>query len=103
VNSGQNEQATEAFKKAIEVDPNYADAHYQYGVSLMAKAQVTPDGKVVPPPGAREAFEKYLQLKPDGPFAEDAKGMIATIDAGVPTQYTNPEAEKKKKAPPRKK
>jgi hypothetical protein len=29
--------------------------------------------------------------------------MIATIDAGVPTQYTNPEAEKKKKAPPRKK
>jgi len=97
VNSGQNEPAGEAFKKAIEVDPNYADAHYQYGVSLMAKAQVTPDGKVVPPPGAREAFQKYLQLKPDGPFAEAAKGMIATIDAGVQTEYRNPAAEQKKK------
>jgi len=104
VNSGQNEPATEAFKKAIEADPNYADAHYQYGVSLMAKAQVTPDGKVVPPPGAREAFEKYLQLRPDGPFAEAAKGMIATLDAGVQTEYVNPEAEqKKKKTTPRKK
>jgi len=97
VNSGQNEPAGEAFKKAIEADPNYADAHYQYGVSLMAKAQVTPDGKVVPPPGAREAFEKYLQLKPDGPFAEAAKGMIATMEAGVQTEYKNPTAEQKKK------
>lgn len=97
VNSGQNEQAGEAFKKAIEADPNYADAHYQFGVSLMAKAQFTPDGKVIAPPGAREAFQKYLQLKPDGPFAEAAKGMIATIDAGVQTQYTNPEAQQQKK------
>lgn len=97
VNSGQNEPAGEAFKKAIEADPNYADAHYQYGVSLMAKAQVTPEGKVVPPPGAREAFEKYLQLKPDGPFAEAAKGMIATMESGVQTEYRNPAAEQKKK------
>ncbi len=103
VNSGQNEPAVDAFKKAIEADPNYADAHYQYGVSLMAKAQFTPEGKVIAPPGAREAFEKYLQLKPDGPFAEAAKGMIATIDAGVQTQYTNPEAEQKKKRPATKK
>ncbi len=103
VNSGQNEPAGEAFKKAIEADPNYADAHYQYGVSLMAKAQVTPEGKVVPPPGAREAFEKYLQLKPNGPFAESAKGMIATMEAGVQTQYSNPEAEAKKKKATRKK
>ncbi len=103
VNSGQNEPAGEAFKKAIEADPNYADAHYQYGVSLMAKAQFTPEGKVIAPPGAREAFEKYLQLKPDGPFAEAAKGMIATIDAGVQTEYTNPEAEQKKKRPTKKK
>lgn len=104
VNSGQNQAAVEAFKKAIEADPNYADAHYQYGVSLMADAKFTPDGKVIAPPGAKEAFEKYLQLRPDGQFAEAAKGMIATIEAGVQTEYTNPEAEqKKKKTTPRKK
>ncbi len=103
VNSGQNEQAGAAFKRAIEADPNYADAHYQYGVSLMAGAQFTPEGKVIAPPGARESFEKYLQLKPDGPFAEAAKGMIATIDAGVQTEYRNPAAEQQKKRTIRKK
>jgi len=32
VNSSQLEPAGEAFKKALEADPNYADAHYQYGI-----------------------------------------------------------------------
>lgn len=97
VNTGQTEPAGEAFKKAIEADPNYADAQYQYGIYLLSKATTTADGKVVPPPGTREAFQKYLELKPDGPFAESAKGMIASIDATVQTTYENPEAQKKQK------
>jgi len=96
VNSGQSEPAGEAFKKAIEADPNYADAHFQYGVCLMAKAQMTPDGKMVPPSGARESFEKYLQLRPDGQFAEAAKGMIATMESSIQTEYKNPAAPQKK-------
>ena len=96
VNAGQNDPAGEVFKRAIEADPNYADAHYQYGVSLISKAQTTPDGKFIPPPGTREAFEKYLQLKPDGPFAESAKGMIASMETGIETKYVNPDAAKKK-------
>jgi hypothetical protein len=40
-----------AFKKAIEVDPNYADAYYQYGVSLMGKATLGEGGKMVPVAG----------------------------------------------------
>ncbi len=93
VNTGQTEPAGEAFKKAIEADPNYADAQYQYGVYLISKAQVDPTtGKVNPPPGTKEAFEKYLQLKPDGPFAESAKGMLSTISGGVSTSYSNPAA-----------
>ena len=35
VNAGQNEPAGEAFKSAIEKDPTYADAQYQYGVYLL--------------------------------------------------------------------
>ncbi|MEK7406356.1 MAG: carboxypeptidase regulatory-like domain-containing protein [Acidobacteriota bacterium] len=96
VNAGQNDPAGEVFKRAIEADPNYADAHYQYGVSLISKAQTTPDGKFIPPPGTREAFEKYLQLKPDGLFAESAKGMIASMETGIETKYVNPDAAKKK-------
>jgi tetratricopeptide (TPR) repeat protein len=97
VNTGQLEEAGQAFKKAIEADPNYAPAQYQYGVYLVSKATTTPDGQVVPPPGTREAFEKYLALEPNGPFAESAKGMLQTLQSTVQTQYVNPEAEKKSK------
>jgi tetratricopeptide (TPR) repeat protein len=92
VNIGQLEPAGEAFKRAIEADPNYADAQYQYGVYLLSKATATPDGKFVPVAGTREAFQKYLQLKPDGPFAESAKGMLQSFEAAVQTEYKNPNA-----------
>jgi tetratricopeptide (TPR) repeat protein len=98
VNIGQSEPAGEAFKKAIEADPNYADAQYQYGVYLISKAQVdAATGKVTPPPGTAEAFQKYLDLKPNGPFAESAKGMLASIQGSVSTSYANPAAPASKK------
>ncbi|HLJ13095.1 MAG TPA: carboxypeptidase regulatory-like domain-containing protein [Bryobacteraceae bacterium] len=101
VNTGQLEPAGQAFKKAIDADPNYADAQYQYGVYLVSKATTTPDGKIVPPAGTVEAFQKYLELKPTGPFADSAKGMLASIEGSVQTKYTNPDAKsttsKKKK------
>src|SRR5688500_5661667 len=91
VNIGQLDPAGEAFKRAIEADPNHADAQYQYGVYLISKASTTADGKVIPQPGTREAFQKYLELKPTGPFAESAKGMITTLDASLQTEYVNPD------------
>ncbi|MBI4905048.1 MAG: hypothetical protein HY820_15535 [Acidobacteria bacterium] len=96
VNTGQTEAAGEVFKKAIEADPNYADAQYQYGIYLLSKATTTADGKVTPPPGTSEAFQKYLELKPDGPFAESAKGMLQTLTATVSTEYKNPSPAPKK-------
>ena len=95
VNSGQNEPAGEAFKKAIDIDPNYADAQYQYGVFLLSKATVAADGKVTPVGGTAEAFQKYLQLKPDGPFADSAKQMLATLGTTLDTSYKNPAGSKK--------
>ncbi len=89
-NTGQADAATEAFKLAIDADPNYAEAYYQYGVSLMSKAQIDAEGKVTPAPGTREALEKYLELKADGPNAESAKGMIAMMGAKLDTKYQNP-------------
>jgi len=97
VNSGANEPAGDAFKKAIAADPNYADAQYQYGVYLLSKATIAGDGKVTPVPGTADAFQKYLELKPDGPFADSAKSMLATLGETVNTQYKNPAAKKGKK------
>jgi tetratricopeptide (TPR) repeat protein len=97
VNSNQNDAASEAFKKAIGITPPYAEAFYQYGLTLMAKATFDKDGKTIPVPGTAEAFQKYLELTPDGPHAEDAKAMLASLGATVETQYKNPDAGKKKK------
>ena len=103
VNTGQNDPAGEAFKKAIDADPNYADAHYQYGIYLTGKATTKADGSLEFPPGTKEEFEKYVQLKPDGPFAESAKGMLATMGTKVETQYANPNAPQQKKGTTKKK
>lgn len=97
VNAGQNEPAGEAFKSAIERDPTYADAQYQYGVYLLSKATVGADGKVTPVPGTADAFQKYLQLKPDGPFADSAKSMLASLGSTIDTSFKNPAAPKKGK------
>jgi len=96
VNSGQNDPAGDAFKKAIESDPNYADAQYQFGVFLLSKATIAADGKVTPVAGTADAFQKYLQLKPDGSFADSAKAMLQTLGQTVDTSYRNPKAPEKK-------
>lgn len=102
-NNGKLEPASSAFKKATEKDPNYAEAYYQYGVSLASKVTMTPDGKMVPPEGMREAFEKYIALSPTGPNAAGAKAMLDGMQAGIQTEYKNPNAPASKKAAPKKK
>ena len=57
-NTNQNDQAGEAFKKAMAT--GYVEAYYQYGLSLVAKATTAPDGKIVAPDGTVQAFQKYL-------------------------------------------
>ncbi len=94
VNSGKSEEAGEAFKKAIELTPTYADAYYQYGVTLVAKAQIGADGKVTPVAGTAEAFQKYLELQPNGQYAQNAKDMLTTLGSSVDTKYQNPNAKK---------
>lgn len=94
VNLGQNEAAGAMFKKAIESDPTYADAHYQYGLFLYSKATTAPDGKIVPPDGTKEEFEKYLELKPDGGYADTAKAMLTSMGATLQTDYSKPGAKK---------
>jgi tetratricopeptide (TPR) repeat protein len=99
VNSGQGEAAGEAFKKAIELTPTYADAYYQYGVTLVGQAKIDPaSGKVTPVPGTVEAFQKYLELAPTGQWSGPAKEMLASLGGSVDTKYSDPNA---KKAPPK--
>jgi Tfp pilus assembly protein PilF len=95
-NKGQSEPAGQAFKRSLDADPKNPEAHYQYGLYLFSKATTTADGKVTPPEGTKEEFQKYLEISPNGPNAESAKGMIQAIDATVSTTFVNPDAKQKK-------
>ena len=44
------------YRKAVELDPNFADAHYALGVALLGKGELT---------NAFESLSRALQLKPD--------------------------------------
>lgn len=95
MNTGQTDAASAAFKKAIDANPKYAIAQYQYGLSLLGKAQIGADGKITPPPGTKEAFQAYLDLEPNGANAQPAKDMLASFDTAIETNYTSPEAQKR--------
>ncbi|MBI3666841.1 MAG: tetratricopeptide repeat protein [Acidobacteria bacterium] len=97
VNTGHNDEAYETFKKAIAANPNYADAYYQVGLQLISKAQVSADGKITPVPGTAEAFQKYLELEPNGPNAESAKGSLQALSATVQTEITTKPQKKSTK------
>jgi tetratricopeptide (TPR) repeat protein len=96
VNAGQNDAAGDAFKTAIEKDPNYADAYYQLGIVQLGKATTT-NGKVVPPPGTAEDFQKYLALQPNGPNADAAKAMLESLGESVQTTFDKGGKNTKKK------
>jgi tetratricopeptide (TPR) repeat protein len=85
-NVNKTDQAIDAFDKAIAADPNRADAYYYKGIALLGKAKLN-GNKMEAPEGTAEAFNKYLELAPDGPLAEQAKQMLDAIGAKVETSY----------------
>jgi len=89
-------QAAAAFEKAIEADPNKAEAYYLKGTDLISLSTADSSGKLSAPDGTAEAFQKYLQLQPNGPHAEEAKQMLAALNQSIETGYGKKTATKKK-------
>jgi tetratricopeptide (TPR) repeat protein len=93
MNSNQTDGAIEEFKKSFTADPNYAEAYFYYGSTLLGKATMDPTGtKMVAPAGTVEALQKYLELKPDGPNADSAKQLIAALGSTIQANYKDPNA-----------
>jgi hypothetical protein len=90
---GQADATVAAADKAIAADPKRPIPYYLKGQALIGKATLDPKtGKIVAPAGCQEAYQTYLQLDPTGPFANDAKGVLAEMSQ---TQSTNYKASKK--------
>jgi tetratricopeptide (TPR) repeat protein len=88
------ESAVQFFDKATQVKPDYAEAYYQKGVNLVNQMTYDPKtNKPIPVPGTVESFNKYLELDPNGKYANDAKTNIQFFGGTVETKY---KASKKK-------
>jgi len=72
-------------------NPNIAILYYLKGQGLIsAPGGVTEDPKthkLIPPPGAIEAFQTYLELAPTGQFSTDVKGILTGFNQSVDTSY----------------
>jgi tetratricopeptide (TPR) repeat protein len=93
-NAGKVDAAITAFDKVVAADPTRAEAYYWKGVNLIGKATLKGD-KMVAPEGTAEAFQKYLELQPEGKLAQPAKDMLASIGATIETGFGKKKPVKK--------
>jgi tetratricopeptide (TPR) repeat protein len=89
--AGQPDGTVAAADKAIAADPTKPIPYYLKGQALINKASVDPKtGKIQAPPGTAEAYQKYLELAPDGQFAAEVKGVLTEMGETIKSSYKAP-------------
>jgi tetratricopeptide (TPR) repeat protein len=98
-NVGKMKEAVEPLKKATELDPKSAQAWYLLGASLvgaMEYKQVGSKLEVVVQPGTVEAYQKAVELDPNGPYGTQAKQGLEALQQIAPGIDTKIKSTKKK-------
>ena len=86
--AGNVDGTVAAADKAIAADPTKPLPYYLKGKALINKATVDPKTqKIVAPPGCEEAYQKYLELDPNGQFAPEVKSLLSELGTTVQTKY----------------
>ena len=68
--------------------PNDAILYYLIGNGLVQKASVDPKThEIVLPPGCAEAYQKYLDLAPQGQFAAEVQGILQSAGQKINSSY----------------
>lgn len=89
--TNQADAQVAAADKAIAADPTSPVLYYLKGNGLVGKTTMDDKThKLVAPPGCLEAYQKYLQLAPDGLYAADVKGILAGFSQTVDNTYKAP-------------
>lgn len=93
---GNGDAQAAAADKAITANPNDPLPYYLKGQALITKASVDPKTqRIVLPPGCGEAYEKYLELDPNGPYSADVKGILESAGQKVSSSYKASSSKKK--------
>jgi tetratricopeptide (TPR) repeat protein len=83
-----------AADEAIKVDPNQAILYYIKGQGLVQNATVDPKTqRIVLPPECTAAYQKYLDLAPTGPYAEEVAGILQQAGEKVSSSYHAPKSK----------
>lgn len=86
--SNNGDAQVAAAQEAIKVNPNDAVLYYLIGQGLVQKATIDPKTqRIVLPPGCADAYQKYLELAPNGPYSADAKGILEQAGQKVSSTY----------------
>jgi len=86
-NANRGGDAIEPLQKSAELDPKSAQTWYLLGACLIYKMTVKKVGdKDVPEfaPGTIEAYQKAVELDPNGPFGQQAKEGLAQLQQMAP-------------------
>jgi tetratricopeptide (TPR) repeat protein len=86
-NANRGSDAIEPLQKSAELDPKSAQTWYLLGACLIYKMTVKKVGdKDVPEfaPGTIEAYQKAVELDPNGPFGQQAKEGLAQLQQMAP-------------------
>jgi len=97
--AGRMPEAVEPLKKATEIDPKNAQAWYLLGACLVASAdykQVGDKVEVTLKPGTVEAYQKALELDPNGTWGKQAKDGLEQVNQLVGGIETKVGTKKKK-------
>ena len=87
-NVGNADAQAAAADKAIAADPKNPLPYYLKGQALISKATVdSKTGAYLLPPGCEDAYQKYLDLAPTGPYANDVKAILAQSQTKVENKY----------------
>ena len=90
--AGRMQEAVEPLQKATQLDPKSAQAWYLLGACLVASAdykQVGDKMEVTLKPGTVEAYQKAIELDPNGTWGAQAKqGLegVQTLTGGIDTK-----------------
>jgi len=98
-NAGKLKDAVEPLKKATELDPKNAQGWYLLGASLvymMTTKRVGDKDEVVFAPGTIEAYQKAIELDPNGTYGQQAKLGLEQLQQMAPGIDIKVKAGKKK-------
>jgi tetratricopeptide (TPR) repeat protein len=101
-NTGKIKESIDPLRKATDADPKSAQAWYLLGAALVNTMEFKQDGDKLTPvmqPGTIEAYQKAIDLDPNGAYGAQAKQGLEALQAmgisGITTASGSKNAKKK--------